>query len=205
MANKLKPVLAVLSEALESAAGYALVSVAIYAVLFVDLTGGGSLWKNLGYLHESSHDGLQSPSMTRVITVPTRPFAAQVHEDRILAVFDEAPPANVSALYQAPEAAGLRPAAEMSDTPADPQSGKIWKRAIRNELRRFTVYGNGEATTSAVMSGGGSPARRESARAVIPAEGSPARASTSAASRPGMSSRLSHGAVSSLGSSRNVL
>ncbi|MDD5303671.1 MAG: hypothetical protein PHS14_11255 [Elusimicrobia bacterium] len=206
MTAKVKSVLSVTAEALETAAGYALVAVGIYAALFVDLTGGGSLWKNMRNIQETAQEGLESPNATRVIKVPVQPIVEKVHEDRMLAVFDDAPPAGtVAAVYPAPDAAGQRPSAAFTDTPADPKSGKTWKRGIQGALRHFTVYGNGDQTSSAAM-GGASAVRGASApaQAVASAEGSAARAETAAAARPGMGSRLSRGALSASDSSRNV-
>lgn len=206
MTAKVKPFLTVISEALETAAGYALIAVGIYAALFVDLTGGGSLWSTMRHLQETSQEGLESPNATRVIKVPTQVAVEKVHEDRILAVFDQAPPATeVAAVYEAPESAGTRPAAALTDTPADPNSGKTWKRGIKGELRSFTVYGRGDQTTSAAMTaasamrGGDTPAY-----SVTSAAGSAARAETEAAARPGVGARLSRGALAASETSRNL-
>lgn len=207
MPAKVKFVLSVAGEAIETAAGYALIAVGIYAALFLDLTGSGSLWNTMRHVKATSQEGLESPNATRVIKVATQPIVAKAHEDRILSVFDEASAeGSVTALYQAPEATGLRPSAAFTDTPADPNSGKIWKRGIQGELRNFTVYGKSDQTTSATMFGGGSPARSEAAvsRTPVSAEGSPARAETSAAARPGMGLRLSRGTLSASDTSRNI-
>lgn len=207
MTAKVKSVLSVAVEALETAAGYALVAVGIYAALFVDLTGSGSLWKTMHHIQATSQEGLESPNATRVIKVPTQPIVEKAHEDRMLAVFDDAPASgDVTAQYQAPDASGQRPSAAFTDTPADPKSGKTWKRGIQGSLRNFTVYGKGDQTTSATMSGAGAPARAETtaAHTVAAADGSPARAETSAASRPGVGSRMSRGALSASDTSRNV-
>jgi hypothetical protein len=207
MTAKVRSVLSIAAEALETAAGYALIAVGIYAVLFVDLTGGGSLWKTMRHIKATSQEGLESPNATRVIKVPTQPIVAKAHEDRMLAVFDEAPPeGSVTALYRAPEATGLRPSAAFTDTPADPNSGKTWKRGIQGSLRNFTVYGKGDQTTSATMSGVSAPAPAAPVVAHTPAsaEGSPARAETAAASRPGVGSHLSRGALSASDASRNI-
>lgn len=208
MTAKVKSVLTVASEALETAAGYALVAVGLYAAIFVDMTGGGSLWKTMHSLHETAQEGLESPNATRVIKVPTQVVAEKVHEDRMLAVFDEPEQTGtVAAVYPAPDAAGQRPSAAMTDSPADPRSGKTWRRSLKGELRSFTVYGNGEQTTSASMSvagGAAAHATAVSAPAVAAVEGSAARAETAAAARPGMSSRLSRGALSESDSSRNI-
>lgn len=207
MTAKVKSALTVLSEALETAAGYALVAVGIYAAIFVDMTGGGSLWKTMRHMQATAHEGLESPNATRVIKVPTQAIAEKVHEDRILAVFDEAPPDGmVTALYQVPGSGNRRPEAAFTDTPAEPTTGKTWKRGIKGELRNFTVYGNGDQTTSATANGGGATSRAAvaEARPVAAAAESPARAETAAAARPGMSSRLSRGALAASETSRNV-
>jgi hypothetical protein len=206
MTAKVKSVFTVVSEALETAAGYALVAVGIYAALFVDLTGGGSLWNNMRHIKQTSHEGLESPNATRVIKVPTQVVAEKVHEDRILAVFDSAPPSTeVAALYETPESAAARPSAAFTDTPADPQSGKTWKKGIKGELRNFTVYGKGDQTTTASMTVG-SAVREEASPAFAAAatSGSAARAPTEAASRPGVGARMSRGALAASDSSRNV-
>lgn len=204
MTAKVKSVLTVVSEAVETAAGYALVAVGIYAALFVDMTGGGSLWNTLRHYQATSQEGIESPNATRVIKVPTQVVAEKVHEDRMLAVFDDAPPATeVAAVYEAPESAASRPSAAFTDTPADPKSGKTWKRGIKGELRNFTVYGRGDQTTTAAMTLG--PAARDDSPAVAAAAaGSAARANTEAAARPGVGSRLSRGALAASETSRNV-
>jgi hypothetical protein len=205
MTAKVKSVLTVVSEALETAAGYALVAVGIYTALFVDLTGGGSLWKNIRHLQETSQEGLESPNATRVIKVPTQAVVEKVHEDRILAVFDSAPATEVAAVYEAPESAASRPSAAFTDTPADPQSGKTWKKGIKGELRNFTVYGKGDQTTTAAMTVG--PGAREEASPALASAataGSAARAHTEAAARPGVGSRMSRGALAASETSRNV-
>jgi len=206
MTAKVKSVFAVAADVLETAAGYALVAVGIYAALFVDLTGSGSLWKSIHHAQEVSAEGVSSPNATRVIKVPTQASEAKVHEDRILAVFDDpAPQGTVAALYQAPDASGQRPSAAFTDTPAEPTSGKSWKRSIKGELRNFTVYGKGEETTAAAARTGSSLAASDAAEpAMAAASGSAAQAPTEAASRPGMSSRLSRGALSGSETSRNV-
>lgn len=205
MTAKVKSVLTVVSEAVETAAGYALVAVGIYAALFVDMTGGGSLWNTLRHFQETSREGIESPNATRVIKVPTQVVEQKVHEDRMLAVFDDAPPATeVAAVYEAPESASSRPSAAFTDTPADPKSGKTWKKGIKGELRNFTVYGKGDQTTTAAMTLGPSVRDDSPSVAAAAATGSAARANTEAAARPGVGSRLSRGALAASETSRNV-
>ncbi|MCR4296856.1 MAG: hypothetical protein NUW21_15090 [Elusimicrobia bacterium] len=207
MTAKVKSALTVVSEALETAAGFALVAVGLYAVLFVDMTGGGSLWQTLRHYQATAHEGFESPNATRVIKVPAQAVVEKVHEDRMLAVFDDAPPqTEVAAVYQAPEAAGRRPEAAFTDVPADPNSGKTWKRGLKGELRNFTIYGKGDQTTSASMTVGSAPPRDDDSPAysAASAPGSAARAPTEAAARPGVGSRLSRGALAASETSRNV-
>ncbi len=204
MTAKVKSVLSIAADALETAAGYALVAVGIYAAIFVDMTGGGSLWKTMRHVQASGQEGVESPNATRVIKVPTQVVEEKAHEDRMLAVFDDAPPTGtVAAVYPANDP---RPSAAFTDTPADPKSGKTWKRGIKGELRNFTVYGKGEQTTSAAMAVGAAPARdsSEAAPTLSGAEGTAAHAETAAVARPGMGSRLSRGALSASETSRNV-
>ena len=210
MTAKVKSVLTVAAEALETAAGYALVAVGIYAAVFIDVTGGGSLWKTMRHMQDTAQEGVESPNATRVIKVPTQVVAEKVPEDRMLAVFDTAEPkGEVAAVYQDPDAIGQRPSAAFTDTPAEPTSGKTWKRGLSGELRKFTVYGPSEQTTSASVSSrsvkrGSSAQAPAGASAPAAVEGSAARTETAAASRPGMGSRLTSGALSGSDTSRNV-
>lgn len=206
MTAKVKSALTVVSEALETAAGYALVAVSLYAVVFVDMTGGGSLWQTLRHYQATAQEGLESPNATRVIKVPTQAFEAKVHEDRMLAVFDEPEPDKVAAVFQAPEKAGQRPEAAFTDVPADPKSGKTWKRGLKGELRNFTVYGKGDQTTSATMTLAAAPAPADDSPAysAASAPGSAARAPTEAAARPGVGSRMSRGALAASETTRNL-
>lgn len=204
MTAKVKSVLSIAADALETAAGYALVAVGIYAAIFVDMTGGGSLWKTMRHVQATSQEGIESPNATRVIKVATQAVEQKPHEDRLLAVFDDAPPSGtVAAVYPA---AGLRPSAAFTDTPADPKSGKTWKRGIRGGLRNFTVYGKGEQTTSAAMTAGAPAAQApsEATPTLAGSEGSAAHAETAAVARPGMGSRMSRGTLSASDTSRNV-
>ena len=204
MTAKVKSVLSVASEALETAAGYALLAIGIYCAVFMDVTGGGSLWNNLRHIKEDTSESVKSPNAVRVIKVPVQAEAEPNHEDRILAVFDTQPKTGqVAALYQPQEAGVSRPSAAFTDTPADPGSGTTWKRGIKGDMRTFTVYGKGEQTSSAAASRSVAAPATES---TVAAAGTPASASATApaAARPGMSSRLSRGALSASDTSRNV-
>ena len=132
MTAKARTVLTVISEVLETAAGYALVAVGIYSALFVDMTGSGSLWKTMHHFQDTVQEGVQSPNATRVIKVPTQPLVEKAHEDRMMAVFDDAPPSGtIAAVYESPESSAHRPSAAFTDTPADPNSGKTWPSRLK--------------------------------------------------------------------------
>lgn len=203
MTAKVKSVLTVASEALETAAGYALVAVGLYSAIFVDITGSGSLWRNLRNMEA---EGRETPTATRVIKVPTQVQEEKHYEDRMLAVFDNKPAAGeVAAVVRAPDAVDQRSAADMTDSPADEQaSAKPWKKGIKGEMRSFTVYGQGEQTTSASASAG--RVNVQDSVKIVAVSGAPAASAAAAqtAARPGMGSRLSHGALSDSGSSRNI-
>lgn len=203
MTAKVKSMLTVVSEVVETAAGYAFLAVGIYSALFVDITGNGTLWNTLRHLKDGGSATAAAPNATRIVKVPTQVVAGKAHEDRILAVFDEAPPESVAAVYPAPESAGERPAAAFTDTPADPQAGKTWKVGLTGELRNFTVYGKGDQTSSAAAAPAALivPAAQT---VVVAASGSPARAAAESAARPGMGSRLSRGALAASETTRNV-
>ena len=204
MTAKVKSVMSVISEAVETAAGYALVAVGLYAAIFVDMTGGGSLWNNLR--HIKSEEAISSPNAIRVIKVPSQVTEEKAHEDRILAVFDTQPASGeVAAVYGAPESIVTRPSAALTDTPAEPSSGKTWKRGLKGDLRSFTVYGKGEQTSSATAARGSATPAAEPTQVKSVSESAAVAASGAAtASRPGMSSRLSHGSLSGSETSRNV-
>ncbi len=202
MSAKVKSMLSVVSQAVETAAGYALLAVGIYATIFIDMTGNGSLWNAMRHLQSTAQEGTESPNATRVIKVPAQVFAGKAHEDRLLAVFDGAPPDSVAAVYQAPENVGVRPEAAFTDTPADPQSGKTWNVGLKGTLRNFTVYGDGDQTSAA--SSAAAPKAAAPAQAVATVSGSAAHAATESASRPGMGSRLSRGALAASETNRNV-
>jgi len=205
MTAKVKSMLTVVSEVVETAAGYAFLAVGIYSALFIDVTGNGSLWNTLRHLKDGGSETAAGPNATRVIKVPTQVVAGKAHEDRILAVFDEPQPADTVAVYQAPESVGERPEAAFTDTPADPDAGKTWKVGLKGELRNFTTYGKGDQTTSATASApAATPALAPAAQTVVAASGSAGHAAAESAARPGMGSRLSRGALAASETSRNV-
>ena len=94
----------VIFDTLRTFGDYAFISAGICAAIFVDMTGGGSLWKTMRHIHVTFHEGFESPSAIRVIKVPAQAVVAKVDENRLLAIFEVAHPQDmVAAVYQAPD------------------------------------------------------------------------------------------------------
>lgn len=200
MTVKVRSMLTVVSEVVETAAGYAFLAVGIYSALFLDISGNGSLWNTMRHLRGAASETAAAPNATRVIKVPTQVVAGKAREDRILAVFDEASPENAVAVYPAPESAGDRPQAVFTD----PEAGKTWKVGLKGELRDFTVYGKGDQTSTAAAPAEAPAPSPAAAQTVVAASGSAAHAAAESTARPGMGSRLSRGALAASETSRNV-
>lgn len=187
---KVKEAFRWLSEAVETACGWALFALTLYALIFVDLTGNGSAWNSLrGVAREAA-------PITRV--------SVQQHEantgDRMLIA---------SSAQEAPApVAAARPAAAMTDAPAEPAAKKDWKSHLAGKLRSFVVYGQGEQTTSASASM--APAASVSAAPAAPAAPTPSvpgsayRAGAAAAARPGIGTRVSSVSSGPADSVRNI-
>lgn len=194
-----------LSEALETAAGWALIVVAAYGLLFVDLTGNGRLWDALrGAIQENAQ--LPPPAKNMAVemhVVPVRPPDEAVKAQNHMLLVPEEPEKEISV----PVAAAVQPARPeaLTDAPADARaSGKDWKKHLTSRLRTFTVYGEGEEHSSASASNGASAASRSVAASPVPTPAtadSAYKAGAAASARPGISSRVtpvSNGAADSV-------
>lgn len=210
MAPKVRSVVSALSEALENAAGWALLAVGVYAALFVDMTGAGSLWSSLRGLSGHAAVVEDAPRAVQKVTVPARDIErADPNQERFLVIEEPKDPnAVVTAQVPAPDAYQRRAEAAYTDSPADPQAGKTWKKSLKGELRSFTVYGQGESRSSASASVGSSTSRQAPAAAqtssIAAAGGSAARLGAASGSRPGIGSRLSGASGAASDSVRNV-
>jgi len=182
------------SDAVETACGWALLALVLYALFFVDLTGQGSAWVALrGVAHE---------------VVPVERVSLLQREDSIGR--DRMLIASGGQEEAAPAAAQVRPAAALTDAPAERAATGDWKAHLTGKLRSFSVYGRGEQTSSASVSAAPAySASRESASpagAVAPTAsvpGSAYRAGVAAPARPGISTRVSRVASGPADSVRN--
>lgn len=143
------------SEALETACGWALYVAIAYSIFFVDFTGRGHLWSNVSSMWR---EGRPAPAVTRhegVRVIKLGP-APEKRDDGVgLASLDYKYISDAPQQDKALVAVNERPAAALTDVPADPEAsaGKDWKRGLKGELRSFKVYGNGEQSTSASAGG----------------------------------------------------
>lgn len=194
MAPKVKAAMDVLTEALETALGWAFCAVALYALLFVNMTGNGTLWDSIRgvVLDEPAPARTNVAVQTRV--VPVRPVdPMEKAQDRMLMV-----PTVPDKEFSVPVVAQNQPvraADQITDAPRDASAGKDWRRHLTGSLRTFTVYGEGDEHSSASASAASAaPARGASAAAPAP---TPATASSAyhagfaATARPGVSDHIS--------------
>lgn len=193
MAPKVKAAVGMVSDAIETACGWAIVVFAVYGLLFVDVTGNGRLWDAVvGVARESTATTAQRNTAVQTRVVPVRPVdPMKKAQDRMLLIPEE-PQQEIAV----PVLASNQPTDQMTDAPADAGAGKTWKKSLKGSLRTFTVYGNGEEHSSASASAGSAPAApsaHASAPVVTVASADSAyRAGTAAATaRPGVSSRAS--------------
>jgi len=89
MTNHAKPASSWLAEAAEIACGWALGTVALYVVLFVDLTGNGSLWATLRAAMETEAPGAIVP--VRAYAVPARPADSGIKDQNQMLMVPETP------------------------------------------------------------------------------------------------------------------
>jgi hypothetical protein len=167
MAPKLKAAAGVVSEAVETMCGWAIVVLALYAVLFTNLSGSGTLWDSLRGVARDSMPGprLRDDVVQEMRVVPVRPPDLAVKAQNHMLLVPEAPDKEISVRVVASEQPRRAPE-QITDAPADAGAGKNWQAPhLTSQLRTFTVYGQGEQR--AVASGGAAAA--PAARARVPA------------------------------------
>jgi len=193
MAPKVREAMSWASEAVETACGWALAALAVYAVLFVDFNGNGRLIDSIrGAAREAVGEApAPRPAALRTRVVPVRPVdEAKVAQDRMLTL-----PEVADQEIRVPVAAADQPAETITDAPADPRAGKDWRKHLTTSLRKFTVYGRGEQTSSAsasVSSASGATARASGAAptAAVAASAYRQGAAFPAQARPGVSDHV---------------
>lgn len=191
--------LSALCDALETACGWAVIAAGFSALLFIDVTGGGSLWSALVGLNAHAQAPVESPCAHCTIPVVEQVSAGQFQEDRLLVVSDADSTRPETVVSDSPADPTV------SDSPADPKAGESWTRSLQGRLRNFTIYGEGEQTTSAVAQTQSSVAHPAAAApaVIVAAPGSAAHAG-SAAARPGVGSRIRRSVATQSDSVRNI-
>ncbi|MDE2491553.1 MAG: hypothetical protein KGM24_11955 [Elusimicrobia bacterium] len=198
MTRKVKTAAEWLSEAIETACGWALGATLIYALLFTNLSGNGRLWDAMkGYLQDQE---AQATAPRRVVTTIARVVPPATgdelarEQDRMLFV-PEAP--NKPVVVAALAAHQPRPSAALTDAPADKgaSAGSNWEVHLKGSLPAFSIYGDGEQRSSAVARVGSysAPAAAEAVAAPTPSvAGSAYRSGFAAAARPGIGDHVSN-------------
>ena len=199
MAPRVKEAVGVMSDVVETACGWAIVAVALYAMLFLNLTGNGTLWDSLRGVVKDAGAAGSIPANARVVTrvVPVRPVEEVdlkvKAQNRMLLI-----PNELEHEFKVPVLAGQEPArasGQITDAPADASAGKVWQKHLDGSLRTFTVYGNGEQRGSASTAAGSAPGAAVPHAAAAPAATAAsayhAGVAAAAAARPGISDHVS--------------
>lgn len=195
------------AEAVETACGWALFAALAYGAMFVDVLGRGSLWNSAKALvAESRQPASTVPLEFTRVRVPARASALSdrerteraIAEDRILfALEPQDSDKTIEVVVAAPRVR------EMVDTPADPQAGTTWHKKLKGKMRTFTVYGDGEQSSSASASvSAGVPAAAPESIAAAPVSAYKAGAASEA--RPGILGRVSRVSAGPADSVRNI-
>lgn len=194
MAPKVKEAMSWASDAIETAAGWAIVFVALYGLLFVDMTGNGRLWDAIRGVAQDSLPA-KSPGNVAVQMrrVPARPPDSETKAQNRMLLVPEVSDTEIAVAVAAPQPE------QMTDAPADAYAGKDWRVHLKGEMRKFSVYGKGEERSSASASAPAGAARAAVAvSAPTPAAAVSAyRAGAAAEARPGIGdhvTRVSNGA-----------
>jgi hypothetical protein len=195
MAPKVKAAVGVMSEAIETALSWGLCAVALYALLFVNMTGNGTLWESLRGVVFDEPAKVQSNVSVQTRLVPARPVDAMEKAQNRMLMVPEAPDKE----FKVPVVAQSQPARaadQITDAPSDKKASGDWQRHLNGSLRTFTIYGQGDEKSSASASvgkdyvaSGRSPA--SAAPAPTPATTASAyHAGMAAIARPGVSDHV---------------
>lgn len=153
MAPKVKAAMDVMSDAVATALSWAFCAVALYALLFVNMTGNGTLWDSIRGVVLDKPAPVQPTVAVETRVVPARPVdAMEKAQNRMLMV-----PTIPDQEFKVPVVAQNQPvraADQITDAPSDKKAGKDWRRHLSGSLRTFTVYGNGDEHSSASASAG---------------------------------------------------
>ena len=139
-----------ISEAFETACGWAFCAVALYALLFLNLTGNGTLWDSLRGVVQDARQVSARNGAVQTRVVPVRPPELQEKMQNHMLMVPEGSGQSIAVPVVA--AVQQRPSSQMTDAPADASAGKDWKVHLQSQLRTFTVYGQGDSSGPAAPS-----------------------------------------------------
>lgn len=201
MAPKVKEAMSWMSDAIETAAGWAIVAVAVYGLLFVDMTGNGRLWDAIRGVAQDSVPAKTSGNVAvQIRRVPVRPADYETKAQNRMLLVPEVPDKEIEVAVAAPQPSS---GDQLTDAPADAHAGKDWRVHLTGEMRKFSVYGKGEERSSASASAVSAPAAATRAQDVAVSAPTPAisgsaySAGAAAEARPGIGdhvTRVSNGA-----------
>jgi len=200
MAPKVKEAMSWMSDAVETAAGWAIVAVAVYGLLFVDMTGNGRLWDAIrGVAQDSVPAKTPGNVAVQIRRVPVRPADYETKAQNRMLLVPEVPDKEIEVAVVAPQPAS---GDQLTDAPADAHAGKDWRVHLKGEMRKFSVYGKGEERSSASASAVSAPAAARAQDVAVSAPTPAAavsayRAGSAAEARPGIGdhvTRVSDGA-----------
>lgn len=196
MAPKVKAAVDVVTDAFSTALSWALCAVAVYALLFVNMTGNGTLWDSIRGVVLDEPVRVPSDVSVQNRVVPVRPVDAMEKAQNRMLMVPEAPEKEFTVPVVA-QNQPVRHADQITDAPADAKAGKDWRKHLTGSLRTFTVYGEGDEHSSASASAMSAPASSgRSAATFASAAPTPATASSAyraglgAAARPGVSDHI---------------
>ena len=187
---KVKAALGVMTDALETAAGWAFCAIALYALLFVNMTGNGTLWDSLRGVVMDAPAPIEKNATVQTRVVPMRPVDAMEKAQNRMLMVPDVPEKEFSVPVLA-QNQPVRAIDQITDAPADVKAGKDWRRHLTGSLRTFTVYGQGDEHSSAEASASAAPAASVAAAAPTPATAASAyHAGLTAEARPGISDHV---------------
>ena len=129
MAPKVKEAMGVISDAFETACGYAFCAVALYVLLFVNMTGNGTLWDSMRGVFMDISVQIPKDAAVQTRLVPARPRDAMTKaQNRMLLIPDE--PEKEFSVPVLAQQQPVRAADQISDTLVGAKAGKDSRRRL---------------------------------------------------------------------------
>jgi hypothetical protein len=193
MTSKAKETIGAISDALETACGWAIGVVLAYGILFVDLTGNGRLWDAIrGTLVNTYEPPIvrQGDYAVQMRLVPVRPEDMRVKAQNKLLQIPMGPDEEMKVPVVAPTPSAN--ADRVSDAPSDAGAAREWRTHLTSQLRSVAVYGHGEQAPLGGFQAPGAPVADGSNLSPTAKNQTPAYAAgQTARARPGIGSRPS--------------